>query len=900
MGTGISMSSVNKIKELAESRDYSLALDILEHQDLTKSLSPQFIKICGEVYYENGRYQEARAALVKAHSMAPVGNKIIYSLIRVYLSMGFYSLANTYYEIYKFNQNEKDAGTYRIEYMLAKAERKPYKELYGILISANEKETNDIWDFEMLLLYKVMKNEERFQSEAEMFCATYKGSSYIDKVNQLREGTYDVDKAIYCYPETEVTDDDSVQQDVHLMEEKALEADDLRMHPKDAKIMLMVEDREPVTNSMKFKQMLLKSKEKKESKKLQKQEKKAEQQKEQTDQDAENTSENSDQEENTGKKKWFHKNRMSKKEEEAIKEAFAEHENSEVDRDQLLGEIVNPEPDETAAVNNAEAEAEPIADPAEDEKKPKSLDELSEDSFEDGVDDFDFDNEEYDSVLMVDVDDTIMPEPSNEHTEEILEEAPEEIISEDITDASDVEESENVEPEELLTEESEKSETDEQQIEQKSEYTESVEDQEVTETETEDVKESGISESNTEDVKESEISEPNAEAVEESETSEVKAEDIAGAEPSEEDNDDSVVIETAEEAEEPELEEMAETAEPAENAEQAEMLEENQELELESTDTMEKTTSDDPFDIDVAIQSLDEYTFDTDTWEDDSFEQAYEDDDIVEIEAAEEEQPEELEEAEPEDETEIEVEIESEAEIETATESGANVEAEAEDETEVETVAEAEIVPEAETEIEAGVETELEVEVEIDPEKESEIEPEAEMDAEIDSEAAVEMDLETETNLEPETAQKPEREIEPEKPVHRQDFPIFRSSLFPDYNSDKPPVVEPIKETVDMKAEYDRKMSDNLEKEEQLINQADELLARLGIELGTKYASNTDYFNMHSDSFVNRIEDDTDDENADLSSEVKVIPEQEDNRKEQLEHLDKKQEKKYKLKRNDK
>ena len=57
MGTGISMSSVNKIKELAESRDYSLALDILEHQDLTKSLSPQFIKICGEVYYENGNPQ---------------------------------------------------------------------------------------------------------------------------------------------------------------------------------------------------------------------------------------------------------------------------------------------------------------------------------------------------------------------------------------------------------------------------------------------------------------------------------------------------------------------------------------------------------------------------------------------------------------------------------------------------------------------------------------------------------------------------------------------------------------------------------------------------------------------------------------------------------------------------
>ena len=62
MSTGISMSSVNKIKELADNGDYSLALDILEHQDLSKSLSPQFIRICGEVYYENGRYADARAA----------------------------------------------------------------------------------------------------------------------------------------------------------------------------------------------------------------------------------------------------------------------------------------------------------------------------------------------------------------------------------------------------------------------------------------------------------------------------------------------------------------------------------------------------------------------------------------------------------------------------------------------------------------------------------------------------------------------------------------------------------------------------------------------------------------------------------------------------------------------
>ena len=35
MGAGLSMASVNKIKELANSREYSLALELVEHQDLS-------------------------------------------------------------------------------------------------------------------------------------------------------------------------------------------------------------------------------------------------------------------------------------------------------------------------------------------------------------------------------------------------------------------------------------------------------------------------------------------------------------------------------------------------------------------------------------------------------------------------------------------------------------------------------------------------------------------------------------------------------------------------------------------------------------------------------------------------------------------------------------------------
>ena len=44
------MTSVNKIKELAEAKEYSLAVEILDSQNLEKSLNPQFYRTCGEVY----------------------------------------------------------------------------------------------------------------------------------------------------------------------------------------------------------------------------------------------------------------------------------------------------------------------------------------------------------------------------------------------------------------------------------------------------------------------------------------------------------------------------------------------------------------------------------------------------------------------------------------------------------------------------------------------------------------------------------------------------------------------------------------------------------------------------------------------------------------------------------
>ena len=925
MGTGISMSSVNKIKELAASGDYSLALDILEHQDLTRSLSPQFIKICGEVYYENGRYSEARAALVKAHSMAPIGNKIIYSLIKVYLSEGFYSLVDTYYDIYKFNQNEKDAGTYRIEYMIAKAKRKSFKELYGILISANEAETDAAWNFEMLLLYAAMKNTEKLQSESEIFCATYKGSPYIEKVNQLRDGTYDIENAIYCYPVSEQTDDQEEQEETRTFEKKVLESDHLRMFPKDPKITLMVEDREPVPNSVKFKQMLLKSKEKKE---LKKQQKKEQQEKEQS-------------EEGQEKGKRFHIGRLSKKEEAAIEEVIAETEKTQPDKDKLLdevmavGENIDPTQSEDIMKEPEEQETAPIVN------EEKNLDQISEESFDESLDDFDTSDitDDFDTVLMVDPDALEQSEPEIETTieEETAEPETETTVEEEAAEpeTETTVEEEDAEPETETTVEEEDAEPE----------AETTVEEEDAESDTETTVEEETAESDTETVNEKENTEPAVEETVEEETKPVEPEIEISVK--DKDAEPKVVVEETEYAEpaEPyENAEVAETAEQLSGEDETVLMEEPQISENEelSEDVSESEgKKDHKFDIDVAIQSLDEYKFDTDDWEDDSFEQAYEDDDIVEIaEVPEDLMPDESDEDIIQSETEDIGQEESETEI--IDEAEVNVEVEAE-ESEQKEEAEAEIVDEAEANIEAETEEPEQAEPESEvaepeqpetdaymPEETVDVTTEAfdesvpdeldESTSEVISEQDFDIDLinddsetdefEAEISETDDSATKdPEPEIseinnsepgisEPmvENPANvnsrKIDFPTFRSSLFPDYNSDKPPVVEHVKHE-DIQEEYDQKMAENLKKEEALISETDELLARLGIELGTKYASNTDYFNMHQDSFVLNS---SEEEEADQVEDVKEsdsVPDPEQVKKTDSKRSD---EKKYKLK----
>ena len=276
MGAGLSMASVNKIKELANSREYSLALELVEHQDLTKSLNPQFLRLCGEIYIKNDKYKDARRCLIMAHRLGPESKRILYTFVELYLRMGYFQLAKTYYDMYMFDANAYDSRD--IEYVWNKHEHADDYKLLEPLIGGYAHNLDYDWSFELYLLYKKEGKQNEADALAELYHASFKNSENSQIILDIEAGKAKVDTYFNIYADTEAADDSPDMEALRTEEQELLATDDLRMHPKEAEITIMYEDSYAPAGSEKKVQKMLKKQEREEQRKEKKLLKKQKQQ----------------------------------------------------------------------------------------------------------------------------------------------------------------------------------------------------------------------------------------------------------------------------------------------------------------------------------------------------------------------------------------------------------------------------------------------------------------------------------------------------------------------------------------------------------------------------------------------------------------------------------------------
>ena len=725
MGAGLSMASVNKIKELANSREYSLALELVEHQDLTKSLNPQFLRLCGEIYIKNDRYKDARRCLIMAHRLGPESKRVLYTFVELYLRMGYFQLAKTYYDMYMFDANAYDSRD--MEYVWNKHEHADDYKTLEPLIAGYAHNLDYDWSFELYLLYKKEEKQNEAATLAELYHASFKNSDNSQIILDIEAGKVKVDTYFDIYADTEAVDDDPDMEALRAEEQELLATDDLRMHPKEAEITIMYEDSYTPAGSEKKVQKMLKKQEREEQRK---------------------------------EKKLLKKQKQQEKAEAA---AAAEAEKTEAE--------VKPATEEKTETETKVPET--VADETEQKTSEKTTVTEQETAEKASV------TETSEQKTAEEASETEAEEPEKEKKKGFFQRR-------------------------KRKKHEEESETTDADIEETKEVT----------SESEDVKPSEEPKESNSDIS-SEIAETTGQAEDMRHGKGTIAKDVVVV-----DEDDGF------EAEADTIEELAS---------KEHVTQETETKEAEVT-TAKKTT----------------FEFQTVELAPEDFEEEYEVDDFsetVDDEFGEMKMPEpkpEIEETveeEPKTELEIEETVEEEPEAEEEIEEPEVVEpepeVEAEPELEIEETVEdvVEEEPETELEIEETVEEEPEVEEEIEEPEVVEPEPEVESESEPEIEEAV---VEEAVEEEPETEEEIEElEEEPKEEFHvapfttkpekkKLDFPVFKSSLFPDYHKEVKIVENNFNEIME---EAQDKMTENMQKEEQMQREAEALLASLGISI---------------------------------------------------------------------
>ncbi len=785
MGAGLSMASVNKIKELANSREYSLALELVEHQDLTKSLNPQFLRLCGEIYIKNDKYEDARRCLIMAHRLGPESKRILYTFVELYLRMGYFQLAKTYYDMYMFDANAYDSRD--MEYVWNKHEHADDYKLLEPLIGGYAHNLDYDWSFELYLLYKKEGKQNEADALAELYHASFKNSENSQIILDIEAGKAKVDTYFNIYADTEAADDSPDMEALRTEEQELLATDDLRMHPKEAEITIMYEDSYAPAGSEKKVQKMLKKQEREEQRK---------------------------------EKKLLKKQKQQEKAEavataEAEEKATAE---AEVKRDTETKSEPDPKVPETVA-DETEQKVTVEASGAETEKETKK-----------GF--------------------------FQRWKKKKQEEESEEVVSDD---EEVVEKKETPAPE-----------TTENEEEKKEPGTTDIEDTKETTSESKDAKALEEPKESNSDIS-SEIAETTGQAEDMRHRKGTIAKDVVVVD---EDDGFEAEADTIEELAEkehgtqvPEMKEAEVTnGKPAFEFQTLELAPEDFEEEYEVDDFSEKLDAEfgemkmpEPkpeIEVEVeepeAVEPEPEMETESEPETEETLEEAVEEEPEIEVEI---EEPETVE---PEPEMETEPEPEIEETVEEAVEEEPKIEIEVEEPEAVEPEPEMETEPEPEIEetVEEAVEEEPEIEIEVEeseivePELEMETEPEPEIEETV--EEAVEEEPEIEVEIEePEAVEpKPEMETEPEpeieetveeakeefhvapfttKPEKKKlDFPVFKSSLFPDYHKETKIVENNFNVIME---EAQDKMTENMRKEEQMQREAEALLASLGISM---------------------------------------------------------------------
>ena len=167
--------------------------------------------------------------------------------------MGYKELADFYYRLYMFDAEPNMPQTNHLKYIYDKAQGCPFEEIETLLFPMYSDVMDYDWSYELYLLMRIQGKNEYATAIKDDYLATYKNETNSVLIEELEQSDKRLEELFYSYSREAVCDDDPNQEELRLEEKILLEADELRMNPKEAEIQILFDDNDKVTLGAKLK-----------------------------------------------------------------------------------------------------------------------------------------------------------------------------------------------------------------------------------------------------------------------------------------------------------------------------------------------------------------------------------------------------------------------------------------------------------------------------------------------------------------------------------------------------------------------------------------------------------------------------------------------------------------------
>lgn len=176
---------LDEIETLAGQNNYAAAAQLADGIVWRKVHNVNSLMLAGEVYRQNGRYEDAKELLLLAYDCLPIGKKIIYRLAQIAIEAGQFDEATEYYDEF-VEIAPHDTLKFVLRYQISRAKGEPIAEQIQILNELKEQEYTEEWAYELAYLYHQAGMTEKCIEACDELVLWFGDGVYVEKALELK------------------------------------------------------------------------------------------------------------------------------------------------------------------------------------------------------------------------------------------------------------------------------------------------------------------------------------------------------------------------------------------------------------------------------------------------------------------------------------------------------------------------------------------------------------------------------------------------------------------------------------------------------------------------------------------------------------------------------------------